>query len=72
MKIYISFGQSHVHVIGDKLFDRGCLAEIECVSEREGREIAQEFFGRRFATSYLEEDLEYAITFFSRGIVKLK
>jgi len=71
MKIYISFGQDHEHVIDDIVFDKDCLACIEATSHRAARDIAFSVFGPVFATSYLEEDLPKIIKYFPRGIIEL-
>lgn len=71
MKIYISFGQSHAHQIGEKFFNKDCLAEIDCESVNEGREVAWDNFGNKFFTNYDEEDLVKIIDLFPRGVIKL-
>ena len=68
MKIYITFGQVHVHSVNDKTFDKDCVAVIDAESELEGRKIARELFDNKYFTSYTEfsdDKLEY----FPRGFL---
>lgn len=69
MKVYISFGQDHRHVIDGVVYDRNCLASIECSSHNEGRARAFELFGPVFCTSYDEKDLPRILPRFPRGVV---
>lgn len=71
MKIYISFGQSHRHEINGEVFDKDCLAEIECDSHSQGRETAFENFGAEFFTSYESMELGGILRHFHRGVIKL-
>lgn len=71
MKIYISFGQSHVHGVNKKIFDKDCLCEIECNDFNEGREKAFSAFGPKFHNSYMEHEVEGVLRFFPKGIKKL-
>ena len=69
MKIYITFGQVHVHRVNNKTFDRDCVAVIECNSHEHGRELAFEFFDDKFFTSY--EDVEDAeLHYYPRGLIE--
>lgn len=71
MKIYISFGQGHVHRVNGSTFDCDCLAEIECDSHSDGRRKAYSAFRNKFCTSYLEQDLPNILKFYPRGVIKL-
>ena len=71
MKIYITFGQTHVHSINGKTFDKNCVAEITCENYEQGREIAMNATGGVFATSYTEKQIQDSLHFFPRGIIKL-
>ena len=70
MKFYISFGQSHVHRIDGKIFDRDCLCEVEAQSEDAARDIAFKAFGAKWGTIY--EALEGHIEHFPRGPIALE
>ncbi len=54
MKIYITFGQVHVHRVNGKKFDKDSVAVIDCECHRDGRVKAFEYFGGKFFTSYEE------------------
>lgn len=71
MKIYISFGQEHVHRVNGTTFDCDCLCEIECIDHGEGREKAFEAFGPKFFTSYNEDQLGRILPYFPNGIKEL-
>ena len=71
MKIYISFGQSHVHRVNGKTFDKDVLCEIECSDYATGRGLAWNAFGDKFGTSYSEEQLPKIIHHFPRGVLPL-
>lgn len=71
MKIYITFGQEHIHKVNGVIFDKDCIAEIECEYESRGREFAVEQFGTKFCTHYLEESLPKLLPHFPRGIIPL-
>jgi hypothetical protein len=72
MKIYITFGQAHIHQIDEKIFNKDSVAEIECVSASDGRQKAVELFGVKFAFQYSEKDItpEF-MKFFPRGIIEI-
>jgi len=56
MKTYITFGQTHVHEINGKLFDKDCVAVIEVSNPSEGRARAFQAFGPVFCMEYFEEE----------------
>ena len=70
MKIYITFGQIHVHSVNGVTFDKDCVAEIEAEDYQKGREIAHSLFKGEFATSYTKEQIEEQLHYFPRGIIK--
>ena len=39
MYLLVTFGQSHVHRINSKTFDRDCVGVIQCDNEEDGRKI---------------------------------
>lgn len=73
MKTYITFGQSHVHAVNGKTFDKDCVAAIESNSEEEGREKAFEYFGDKFCFSYFGKtpDMRYFLRYFHRGVIEV-
>lgn len=69
MSIYITFGQEHRHTVNGEVFDKDCVAEIECGSYEHGRERAFELFGPKFATSYSGAEVHGVMHHFPRGII---
>jgi len=72
MKTYVTFGQDHYHHIGDKIYDKDCVAVIESASASEGRARAFEMFGPKFCFEYPEkffnmDDMKY----YPRGFVSV-
>ena len=67
---YITFAQSHEHLLNGKTFDKNCEAAIESDSESEGREIAFGLFSDRWHRSYFEEKFtEDILKHFYRGVI---
>lgn len=73
MKTFVTFGQDHIHQIGDKIFNRDCVAIIEGPSAEENREKAFEIFGPKFCFEYPEEFWsEDKMKFFPRGYIEVE
>lgn len=73
IKTYVTFGQDHLHSIGDKVFDKDCVAVIKADSEFRGREKAFEFFGRQFFATYPERLWnEDNLKYFPRGYIEVE
>ncbi len=70
MKVYISFGQVHVHRVDGATFDCDSICSIECDSIQHGREIAMKVFDGKFMTNYTRDKLQ--MKFFPRGIIALE
>lgn len=67
---YITFGQDHKHIIGDRTYDKDCIATISCANASEGRQLTVDVFGDKFCTTYHEEDLpEGVLRHFPRGFL---
>jgi hypothetical protein len=72
MLTYITFGQSHRHVINDTVFDRDCVAVIEAKNEAVARRIAFDAFGGKFCFSYPDSQWDETIMWhFPRGKIPL-
>lgn len=72
MKTYVTFGFDHVHVIGDTVLDKDCVAVINCDSAEHGRELAFEFFGPKFCFEYPEEYFKFeSMHYFPRGMIEV-
>ncbi len=70
MKLYVTFGQVHVHSVNGKTFDKDCIAVIDCKDEADGRDKAFDFFDGKFCFAYPEDrwkqdNLEY----YPRGLM---
>ena len=72
MRTYVTFGQTHVHSVNGKTFDKDCVAVIEAESAELGREKAFEYFDNTFFTTYSEKfwDKE-TLFFFPRGYINV-
>jgi hypothetical protein len=70
MKTYVTFGQDHVHKLGNKTFDRNSVAEIDCETFEEGRAKAFELFGKKFCTTYTDLKKVH-LEYYPRGIIKI-
>ncbi len=72
-KTYITFGQSHLHKIGLKVFDKDCVAVIKSADEKSGRELAFKYFGDKFFTTYFEEQFNMDnMIYFPRGLIEVE
>ncbi len=72
MKIYITFGQDHVHQMNGETLDKDCVAVITCDSHEQGKDLAFQWFGNKFSVSIPHsrwgfENLKY----FPRGLIEL-
>lgn len=71
MKLYVTFGQCHVHETDGKCFDKDCIAVIECRDYAEGRNLAFEYFGGEFFTTYTREHILPAMQYYPRGFIEV-
>lgn len=71
MKVYITFGQIHVHSVNGKTLDKDCVAAIECDTYEEGRQKAMNEFNAKFHNCYGEEPSENTMQYFPRGIIEV-
>lgn len=71
MKLWITFGQDHTHRVNGVTWDRNIVAEIDCFDYAEGRQIAEDLFGTKFAFSYTPQELQANIHLFPRGVVNI-
>lgn len=70
MKVYISFGQIHVHSVNRKTFDKDSIAVIECKDYEEGRKKAFEYFDDKFHNCWNEEEFtDELLSYFPRGLI---
>jgi len=67
MKTFVTFGQSHVHKINGKIFDKDCVAVVGG-----DREKVFEIFGDKFCFEYPEEHWdEDKLKYFPRGYIEV-
>lgn len=75
MRIFITFGQTHVHRIHGKTFDCDCIGVINCNSWKEGRDYAMEIFNKQFCFSLTEKEFyskgEDFMHYFPRGLIEV-
>jgi len=72
MKTYVTFGQIHVHSINGRTFDKDCVAVIESESAAKGRELAFQYFGKKFCFEYPENHFKMdSMEYFPRGLIKV-
>ena len=70
MRVYITFGQVHVHRVPNATLDKDSVATFECATEAEGRKRAFDLFGdkwHRCITQLEDVHLEY----FPRGLIEV-
>ena len=70
-KYYITFGQVHVHSVNGKTFDKDCVAEIEAEDRGEAHTMAMDIFNKKFHNCIDEVDLEKALEYYPRGVIKV-
>jgi hypothetical protein len=71
-KTYVTFGQDHAHTIAGKIFNKDCVAVINCADREDGRRIAFECFGPKFCFEYHEKEFsQESLRFFPRGLIEL-
>lgn len=54
-KIFLTFGQSHVHHWKGETLDKDCVVVMDAPSENEAREVLMKLFQRKFCTTYDEK-----------------
>jgi len=73
MKIYITFGQVHIHRVNGKVFDKDCIAVIEADDEKSGRNLAFQYFNDQWFTSYTENNWkDYQLNYYPRGFIEVE
>lgn len=73
MKLYVTFGQVHRHVIDGIVFDKDCVAVIECNNEEHGRCIAFSKLDDKWCFTKPDSIWEEkCMKFYPRGYITLK
>lgn len=74
-KHYVTFGQVHRHTIGNKIFDKDCVARFDAPDATVGRQTAFDLFGGVFCFEYhgheWERQEERNLSYFPRGYVDI-
>lgn len=72
MKTYVTFGQDHLHQINGKILDKDTVAIINSSSPQEGRSMAFDLFGPKFAFEYPETHWdESSMRWYPKGYVEV-
>ena len=58
MKMYITFGYNHNHLVLGREFNHTTVAVIDCDNYQMGRDLAFAYFGRKWSMPYTEEDFD--------------
>ena len=67
MKSYVTFGQTHIHLIDGETFDKDCVAVVEG-----GREKVWDAFSASFSRWYSEDDWnEESLKYYPRGYIEV-
>ena len=71
-KTYITFGQVHTHRVNNKTFDKDCVAVIHCIDAQAGRNLAFEYFGDKFFTTYYDKQFDKrGMMYYPRGYIEV-
>lgn len=65
---WFSFGQTHVHSVNGKTFDKDCLVEI---TSDDPRQTMFDTFGDKWSMQYDESRKEKSLHYYRRGVIKL-
>jgi len=71
MRMYITFGQTHVHSVNGKTFDKNCVAVFDCFTSKDGREKANTYFNKQYHNSYTEFH-EVNMEYYPRGLIEVE
>ena len=73
MKIYVTFGQDHVHSINGITFDKDCVAVVECDNIDRCYHRVSKLFGRKYCTTYFERAInDKFMNYFPRGLIEVE
>lgn len=73
VKTFVTFGQTHIHKVNGKVFDKDCVAVINHSPNLDGNQVAFEYFGSRFSNAYPEKFFRYdSVKLYPRGIIELE
>lgn len=74
MKVYVTFGQVHIHRVNGKVFDKDCVAVVEGEDYAEARQKVLNYFGVKFSFDYPEQHWveEDQLKWFPRGYIEVE
>ena len=72
MRLMVTFGRSHIHVVKGNMFNQDNVASIACKSYNQGRRIANELFGQKFSIcQQVENNEEFDLSLYPRGVINI-
>ena len=70
MEQYVTFGQSHAHIVNGVIFDKDTVAVFDAPTAEAGREIAFKLFGPKFCFHYFGDEFDHTkLHYFPSGLV---
>lgn len=70
-KMYITFGQAHLHSIGSLVFDKDCVALVHGHDVADCYRQVHHYFGKTYCFSHHDEMPKGAMEYFPNGIVEV-
>jgi len=67
---YFTFGQSHIHRVSGRTFDKDCVAGIQAENSGDARAMMFKNFGNKWHNQY-DTFEQVPMKYFPRGIIKL-
>ena len=72
MKIYVTFGQFHIHYINNIVINKNCVVVLNAKNHKDGRKKTFDLFDKFFFTTYLESDIDSKfLSHFHKGLINL-
>jgi len=69
-KYYVTFGQVHIHRIGDTVFDKDCVAVVDAYSIDHAMKILDKYFGERYSRIF--DNLDFVkMQYYPKGVKRL-
>lgn len=65
---YVTFGQTHIHKVKGRIFDKDCVAVIRSQSEASARRRAFQLFGRQWCRMF-DNLLDVGLGYYKRGLI---
>lgn len=73
VKNYVTFGQGHVHLIGNQTIDCDCVVTYDSIDTYHGRKRAFELFDGKFSIHQTDSDWDEdkSLGFYPRGYIEI-